>query len=71
EEEESFEDDADDEEEDEGEDEEEHLAPADSVPPPQTGTCGARMTVRSQPPMAASTKALIAADAATLPLPSP
>ncbi|GKB60168.1 hypothetical protein Tco_0916354 [Tanacetum coccineum] len=71
--EESFGDDVDDEKEDEGEDEEEeeHLASAESIPSPQTGTCGARMTVRSQPPMAASTKALIAADAATLPLPSP
>ncbi|GJZ74347.1 hypothetical protein Tco_0638493 [Tanacetum coccineum] len=64
-------DDADDEEEEEGEEEEEHLAPADSVPPPQTGTRGARMTVRPYPPMAASTEALIAAVAATLPLPSP
>ncbi|GJV76473.1 hypothetical protein Tco_1508057 [Tanacetum coccineum] len=54
---ESYGDDAD--EEDEDEEEEEHLAPADSVPPPQTGTRGARMTVWPQPPMAASTKALI------------
>ncbi|GJW18672.1 putative reverse transcriptase domain-containing protein [Tanacetum coccineum] len=71
EEEESSRDDADDEEEDEGEDEEEakeHLAPADSVPPPQTGTRGARMTVLPQPPMAASTEALIAA-ILSLPLP--
>ncbi|GJS59889.1 hypothetical protein Tco_0654673 [Tanacetum coccineum] len=47
EEEDSSEDDTDDEEEDEGEDEdeEEHLALTDSVPPPQTGTRGARMTV--------------------------
>ncbi|GJX61318.1 hypothetical protein Tco_0294218 [Tanacetum coccineum] len=59
EEEESYGDDADDEDEDEDEEEEEHLAPADSVPPPQTGTRGARMTVRPQPPMATSTKALI------------
>ncbi|GJQ92802.1 hypothetical protein Tco_0003941 [Tanacetum coccineum] len=66
--EESSEDDADDEEEDE---DEEHLALADSVPPPQTGTRGVRMTIRPQPPMAASTDALIAAVAATLPLPSP
>ncbi|GJQ93769.1 hypothetical protein Tco_0004908 [Tanacetum coccineum] len=53
------------------EEEEEHLAPADSVLPPQTGTRGARITVRPQPPMAAYTEALIAAIAATLPLPSP
>ncbi|GKE59994.1 hypothetical protein Tco_1510361, partial [Tanacetum coccineum] len=72
EEEESSRDDVDDEEEDEGDDEkEEHLASDDSVPPPQTGTRGARMTVQPQPPMAASTKALIAAVAATLQLPSP
>ncbi|GJT42489.1 hypothetical protein Tco_0951204 [Tanacetum coccineum] len=74
EEEESFGDDADDKEEDEGEDEEEeeeHLAPADSVPPPQTGTRRARMTVRPQPPIAASIGALIVVVAATLPLPSP
>ncbi|GJZ70920.1 hypothetical protein Tco_0634771 [Tanacetum coccineum] len=74
EEEESLGDDADDKEENEGEDEEEeeeHLALADSVLPPQTGTRGARITVRPQPPMAAYTKALIAAVAATLPLPSP
>ncbi|GKB12896.1 putative reverse transcriptase domain-containing protein [Tanacetum coccineum] len=65
--------DADDEEEDEGEDEEEeeHPTPADSVPPPQTSTRGARMTVRPQPLMAASTEALIAVVAAILPLPSP
>ncbi|GKE78727.1 hypothetical protein Tco_1544847 [Tanacetum coccineum] len=74
EEEESSGDDADDEEKDEGEDEEEaeeHLAPVDSVPPPQTGTCRARMTVLPQPFMEASTKAMIAAVAAILPLPSP
>ncbi|GKD18900.1 putative reverse transcriptase domain-containing protein [Tanacetum coccineum] len=74
EEEESFGDDADDKEEDEGEDEEEeeeHLAPADSVPPPQTGTRRARMTVRPQPPIAASIGALIVVVGATLPLPSP
>ncbi|GKA41807.1 hypothetical protein Tco_0734467 [Tanacetum coccineum] len=76
EEEESSGDDADDEEEEEeeGKDEEEekeHLAPANSVPSPQTGTHGARMTVWPQPPMAASTKALIVVVAATLPLPSP
>nr|GEW86760.1 putative reverse transcriptase domain-containing protein [Tanacetum cinerariifolium] len=72
-EEESSGDDADDEEEDEGEDEdeEEHLALADSVPPPQNGTRRARMTVRPQPPMAASTEALIPVVAATLPLALP
>ncbi|GJT49338.1 hypothetical protein Tco_0975495 [Tanacetum coccineum] len=68
EEEESLGDDANDEEEDE---EEEHLAPADSVPPPQTGTRGAWMIVRPQLLMAASTEAMIAAIATTLPLPSP
>ncbi|GKE97594.1 hypothetical protein Tco_0020945 [Tanacetum coccineum] len=66
---------ADDKEEDEGEDkeeeEEEHLAPADSIPSPQTGTRVARMTVLPQPPIAASTKALITTVAATLPLPLP
>ncbi|GKB51308.1 hypothetical protein Tco_0902061, partial [Tanacetum coccineum] len=74
EEEESSGDNADKEEEDEDEDEEEeeeHLALTKSVLPPQTGTRGARMTVRPQPPMAASTKALIASVAARLPLPSP
>ncbi|GKE76002.1 hypothetical protein Tco_1542122 [Tanacetum coccineum] len=71
-EEESLKDDVDDEEEEEDEEEkDEHLAPADSVPPPQTGTCRARMIVRPQPPMAAYTEALIAAVATTLPLPSP
>ncbi|GJU15214.1 hypothetical protein Tco_1143180 [Tanacetum coccineum] len=70
EEEESSGDDADDEDEDEGEDEEEeHLASADSIPPPQTGTRGARITVQLQPPTASSTEALIAAAAATLSLP--
>ncbi|GJT79837.1 hypothetical protein Tco_1054179 [Tanacetum coccineum] len=56
---------------DDDEEEEEHLALTKSVLPPQTGTRGARMTFRPQPPMAASTKALIAAVAARLPLPSP
>ncbi|GJX24594.1 hypothetical protein Tco_0230890 [Tanacetum coccineum] len=74
EEEESSEDDVVGKEEDEGDDEEkeeEHLALAESVLPPQTGTHGARMTVRPQPPMAASIAALIAEVATTLPLPSP
>ncbi|GKD64600.1 hypothetical protein Tco_1306708, partial [Tanacetum coccineum] len=71
-EEESSEDDVDNDEKDEGEEEEEErLALADFVPPPQTGTRGARITVQPQPPMAASTKALIVVVAATLPLPSP
>ncbi|GKD53880.1 hypothetical protein Tco_1287267 [Tanacetum coccineum] len=56
---------------DDEEEKEEHLALADSVPSPQTGTRGARMTVRPQPPMAASTEALIATIATTLPLPLP
>ncbi|GKE34619.1 hypothetical protein Tco_1453941, partial [Tanacetum coccineum] len=76
EEEESSGDNADEEEEDEDEDkeeeeEEEHLAPTESVLPPQTGTRGARMTVRPQPPMTASIEALIDVVAARLPLPSP
>ncbi|GJR83567.1 hypothetical protein Tco_0154352 [Tanacetum coccineum] len=71
EEEESSEDDADDDEKDEDEEEEERLALDDFVLPSQTSTYGARITVQPQPPMAASTKALIAAVAATLPLPSP
>ncbi|GJZ92528.1 hypothetical protein Tco_0664593 [Tanacetum coccineum] len=51
--------------------EEDHLAPANSIPPPQIGTHGARMTVQPQPPITTSTEALIAIVAATLPLPSP
>ncbi|GJS76917.1 hypothetical protein Tco_0726798 [Tanacetum coccineum] len=71
-------------EEDEDE-EEEHLALADSVAPTpspprspytcvsfaQTGLCKARKTVRLEPPMAASTKALIAEYTAAPALPSP
>ncbi|GKD86948.1 hypothetical protein Tco_1358102 [Tanacetum coccineum] len=71
---ESSENDVDGKEEDESDDEEEeeeHLALAESVLPPQTGTHKARMTVRPQPPMAASIAALIAEVATTLPLPSP
>nr|GEW64425.1 hypothetical protein [Tanacetum cinerariifolium] len=51
--------------------EEEHLALAESVLPPQTGTLREHMSIWPQPPMEASTEALIAAVAATLPLPSP
>nr|GEY61298.1 hypothetical protein [Tanacetum cinerariifolium] len=74
EEEESSRDDANNEEGDEDEDDEEeedHLDPADSVPPPHTGTRRARISVRPQPLMAASTEALIAVVVATLPFPSP
>ncbi|GJU97421.1 hypothetical protein Tco_1326692 [Tanacetum coccineum] len=63
--------DADDDEKDEDEEEEERLALDDFVLPSQTSTYGARITVQPQPPMAASTKALIVVVAATLPLPSP
>ncbi|GJX92766.1 hypothetical protein Tco_0347352, partial [Tanacetum coccineum] len=65
-------DDVDNDEKDEGEEEEEErLALADFVPPPQTGTRRAWITVQPQPPMTASTKALIDVVATTLPLPSP
>nr|GEV65725.1 hypothetical protein [Tanacetum cinerariifolium] len=64
-EEESFGDNADDKEEDEGEDEEEHLALANSVPPPAYRTT-ARMSIRAQTPIPFTSEAEIP----SLPLPA-